>query len=298
VRAKLLLSVGLLLCGGGLVPTALQAASVPYLRNAASVKLVEIPASPVFFVGPKTQVQWQTHVATAQAVRPARRAETLLPVVDHEEIALDHRRIADEVLRLMPANCRTTLKNFYVRYDSPKQRGLAGKNTLILSGNVPEQEFRALLIHELGHVFDLSPDAACLGGTKESGTSTFRDGNDLMYADDPSVRFYRISWVNEKTTVPGSKPEDFVTGYATWDAYEDFAESFAYFVLHNDAFRERAQSSAALAAKYQWFQAELFPQGVSVATGEPYKKNSIPWDATKLAYTWHPRDVIAARNTY
>jgi hypothetical protein len=208
---------------------------------------------------------------------------------------MKHRQIADEVLRLMPKPCRDTLKNFYVRYDNPKQRGLAGKNTLILSGNVSNEEFRALLVHELGHVFDLSESTACLSGTAKSGESEFKDGNDKVYLDDPSVHFYRISWSNEKTTRAGSKPEDFVTGYASWDAFEDFGESMAYFVLHNDVFRERAKTNAALAAKYAWFQTYLFPNGIEVATTEHTWTGKVPWDATKLPYVWLAQQMIAKK---
>jgi hypothetical protein len=226
-------------------------------------------------------------------VSPQPKVETLLPVVDQQDIALKHRRIADEVLRIMPKVCRDSLKNFYVRYDNPKQRGLAGKNTLILSGNVPDSEFRALLIHELGHVFDLSETKGCLGGTSTAGVSEFRDGVELIYKDDPSLLFYRISWTGEKASKASSKPQDFVTGYAAWDAFEDFGESMAYFVLHNELFRQRSLTNPALAAKYQWFQTYLFPEGVNVATSNESWTGKVPWDATKLSYTWVTDRVIA-----
>lgn len=40
--------------------------------------------------------------------------------------------------------------------------------------------------------------------------------------------------------------------------YEDFAESFVYFILHNEAFLERSQSSSLLAQKYAFFKRYLF----------------------------------------
>ena len=207
-----------------------------------------------------------------------------LEVVDQKDIREEHKIIADEVLRMLPSSCRSIIKNFYVRYDNPEQRGLAGKSSVILSGNVPEQEFRALLIHEVfGHVVDLG----CLRGTPESGASDFRDGMEIIYNNDPSVAFYRISWENERNHKAGVDDRDFVTGYASWDPFEDMAESVTYYVLEQQAFRERAQQNPALAAKLRWIETMLFPKGIAVATGYHVWENIVPWDATKLPYLWN-----------
>lgn len=207
-----------------------------------------------------------------------------LAVVDQPDIHEEHKIIADEVLRMLPSSCLSTLKNFYVRYDYPEQRGLAGKSSVIVSGNVPESEFRALLIHEVfGHVVDLG----CLRGTPESGASGFRDGTETIFNDDPSVAFYRISWENDKNHKAGVTDEDFVTGYAAWDPFEDMAESVTYYVTQEQAFRERAQWNPALAVKLQWIESTLFPKGISVATGYHVWEDRVPWDATKLPYLWN-----------
>lgn len=224
---------------------------------------------------------------SASVVRPSPRVPTLLPVIDQADITDQHKRIADEVLRLFPATCQIALKNFYVRYDNPEHRGLGGKNTIILTGNVPDDEFRALFIHELGHVFDLNQNTGCLGGNPSSGESEFRDGNDQVYNDDPSLQFYRISWTDSKVQRKDAKPEDFASGYASWDAFEDFAEAFAMFILQNDAFRERARTNAAMAAKYAWFETYMFRQNPRFASGNFAWQGSVPWDITKLPYVWN-----------
>lgn len=229
-------------------------------------------------------------VSRKTAVAPSPRIKTFLPVVDHPDIQKNHKAIADEILRMVPAECRKNLKNFYVRYDHPPQRGLAGKSSIVLSGNVPDGEFRALLIHELfGHVVDLG----CMTGTFASGPSGFRDGAEVIYVDDPSVSFYRISWVSERVRKADSDLQDFVTGYSTADVFEDFAESVAFYVLQKETFRARAEKHPILAAKYQWIEKNLFPRGITVAEGSYVWDDSVPWDATKLPYAWKGKTTVA-----
>lgn len=264
----------------------------PERSTATRPKTERGPASVHAAQRPSYRVR-SARIVAAASVLPSPRIQPLLPVVDQDDIKDHHRKIADEVLRSLPEQCRGNLKNFYVRYDNPESRGLGGKDTIILSGNVPLDEFRALLIHELGHVFDLNQNVDCLGGSPSAGASEFRDGKDIVYNDDPSLEFYRISWVAPKVQKSTANPEDFVSGYAAWDVFEDFAESLTYFVLHNDAFRQRAQTNEVLAAKYAWFQRHLFPQTPSLATGYAPWRNDVPWDITKLPYDWHGHSAVA-----
>ena len=308
---KNLLVIGILVFGG-IVPHSLQGVSVPQENESASEKGLknasyswgDILGMNNTYVNyrrsnivarksnvrtirniPRRTVQRTTPTLTAQ-VAPSPRVSTYHPAVDQNDIEQKHKEIASELLYSMPQKCQDTLKNFHVRYDNPEKRGLAGKNTIILTGNVSDQEFRALMIHELGHVFDLNENRSCLAGSPAAGSSEFKDGNDLIFRDDPSLSFYRISWASEKTKLADSSENDFVTGYAAWDVFEDFAESFAYFVLHNETFRERAKYNSELAKKYDWFVQNLFPNGVAVATSEHTWTGKIPWDATKLPYVW------------
>lgn len=228
-------------------------------------------------------------VAQVKKVEPPR--SSLLAVVDQPDIQPVHQRIADEVLRLMPARCRDQLKSFYVRYDQPKHRGLAGKETMVLAGHLPNDEFRALFVHEFGHVMDLG----CFQGTRKSGESTFRDGAQPIYLDDPSLGFYQISWVGSAVQAQHSKADDFVTGYAAWDVFEDFSESVAYYVFQRDAFEARALENPIIAAKLAWLKANIFTDNLSVATGQHVWSGTVPWDATKLAYEWHPQVNVAVR---
>lgn len=233
-----------------------------------------------------------TKSAALPKVTPQKRPTTLLAAIDQADIQQKHKEIANDVLMALPPQCRNTLKNFYVKYEKQEHRGLAGKSVMILDGTVADAEFRALFVHESGHNWDLG----CLRGTQASGKSAFSDGDEPIYKDDPSLNFYRISWITSSVQKSNANPEDFVSGYASYNIFEDFAESFAYFVLQNDVFAERAQENEALAMKYAFFRDVLFDGNIpQLATGKSVYKGKAPWDVTKLAYSWHPGELAIAR---
>ena len=207
---------------------------------------------------------------------------TLLAVVSHPDIRKDQQEIADATLRSIPDLCRKNLRTFYVKYDNPKRRGLGGESTIILTGNVEADEFRALLIHECGHVIDLGG----LKGTPSAGTSAFFDGTQPIYADDASIGFYSISWKDSTHRKKGSKATDFASGYAASDAFEDFAETFAFYALQREAFAKLAKKNPVLQAKYDWMAQNIFASTATLSTSTYIPSTSVPWDVTKLPYTW------------
>lgn len=207
---------------------------------------------------------------------------TVSAVFDQPDIQLKHQEMAEEVKRILPVQCQDTLKSFFVRYDNPENRGLAGKTTMIVSGNVPDDEYRALLVHEFGHIMDLG----CLQGDPSSGPSAFTDGDDPIWSNDPSISYYTISWKDDKTKRDVSSPSDFVSGYAQWDPFEDLAETVTAYVLHHDALMALAQKNQAIAAKVWWIQTYLFPQDPKAAASTYVWQGPRPWDMTKLPYTW------------
>lgn len=229
------------------------------------------------------QLTVATDKTNPTVVRPKHRSANLLPIVDQEDILPKHRMLADQVLRALPSACRDNLRQFFVTYEkNPKNRGLGGESTIIVTGTVPDPEFMALIVHECGHVTDLGG----MRGSRESGSTTFVDGNTPMFADDPSVEFYLFSWSDAVTTKRGSVAKDFVSGYAQSDPYEDFAESFAFFALHKNQFKAIARRSTVLQAKYDFLERIVFADTPVMAEGKSTVK-SIPWDVTKLPYEWH-----------
>lgn len=208
----------------------------------------------------------------------------LLPIVDQASIHPEQQVIADTVLRKLPDLCRNNLKNFYVRYDNPEQRGLGGRTTIIVNGSEGKEEFAGLITHECGHVI-----SGNLLGNPVTGASTFKDGGDIFAKDSPAAAFFAISWTTEKTAKKTNRKEDFVTGYASSDAFEDFAETFATYVLQRPSMEERALTNTAIAAKLEWMKTNLpLPEKL---LGTPLYKwdKKVPWDATRLAYIWNPQ---------
>ncbi len=206
----------------------------------------------------------------------------LLPVVDQPDIEPRHRVLADATLRRLPVGCRRSLSSLYVEYGESSHRGLSGAGgMMILTGNVSDKEFRALLVHECAHIVDL----ADLKGTPASGITAFYDGNEPIFADDPSLGFYRISWQNAFTKKNNMRSSAFVSGYAKTDAFEDFSETFAYFALQRSEFERKAQGNPILMAKFTWMKQNVFTDPSTVVSeGKPRTLASIPWDITKLEY--------------
>lgn len=103
---------------------------------------------------------------------------------------------------------------------------------------------------------------------------------------DPSTEFYEISWKSQDVKRSDAKKEDFVTGYAATSQYEDFAETFVFYVFHNADFIDLAMKSEPMRQKYLFFRTVVFPRGEFEATDftigqrEPYS-----WDSTKIPFS-------------
>ena len=206
----------------------------------------------------------------------------LLPVVDQEDIQPADRVLLNAVLQWLPSLCRDQLDHLVVRYDPKAARGQATSRSLLLRGTLPEQELIAVLIHECGHVMDLG----ALKGTANAGASAYPDGGVVTYKNDPSVRFYTISWKDSKEHRAETRHEDFVSGYAEADPFEDFAETLLLYALHNTEFQKLAQGNDTLARKYAFMRDEIFGPAFSPAPQQTvlHFGSKRVWDITKLAH--------------
>jgi len=110
-----------------------------------------------------------------------------------------------------------------------------------------EQEFLAVSIHEFAHYVDLY----------------FLEKKVLT---DISAYYYKISWESTKILKPGQKQVDFVSGYAMTNKYEDFAESFTYYILHNKDFKIKSEKSTILKEKYDFFWRYVFRNKEFIST--------------------------------
>lgn len=120
-------------------------------------------------------------------------------------------------------------------------RGRFEHNTLKFFNikKISREELVSLFIHEFAHYFDIK----------------YFEKQVLF---DVSDRFYEISWDNTKTLKSWSQKWDFVSGYAMTNKYEDFAETFTYYVLFNNDFRQKKQNSIQLQQKYAFFEKYVF----------------------------------------
>lgn len=105
--------------------------------------------------------------------------------------------------------------------------------------NMKEAESLSVTIHEFWHFLDLYI-------------------LEKKVTKDISDFFYEISWINTTTLKPSMEQKDFVSGYSMTNKYEDFAESFTYYILHNNDFYEKSLLSETLKKKYDFFSDYIF----------------------------------------
>jgi hypothetical protein len=102
---------------------------------------------------------------------------------------------------------------------------------------------------------------------------------------DLSNKFYDYSWETSKIKKSHITGKDFVSGYAMTNKYEDFAESFTYYVMFNSDFSLKSQESEVLAQKYNFFSEYVFPDNSFVGTSFGKQKvENYYWDITKIDY--------------
>ena len=158
-------------------------------------------------------------------------------------------------LASLPGNAVNKLSTLTLYYSNEGRRGLGGGGAIILRcKNVTDQELVAVLTHEMGHI----TDGNTLTGTVSSGESSFKDGSMPIYLNDLSLAFYKISFTDDKTLKSDVSEQDFVSGYAMSDPFEDFAESYAYYVLHGKEFAALAKTNSSLGAKYNFLKYYVF----------------------------------------
>lgn len=136
-----------------------------------------------------------------------------------------------------------------------------GSGVTLSVANIGPSEVSALLIHEWAHHLDLT-----------------------RFHNNPArSKFTSISWQTPDLKKTNAKMEDFISGYALTNDYEDFAESLTMFVLFNEEFEQRAQTNEALEKKYLFLQDFVFWQGEFHGTN--YASGSIEsynWDTTRI----------------
>jgi hypothetical protein len=83
-------------------------------------------------------------------------------------------------------------------------------------------------------------------------------GTTAVFKNDPSIDFYSISWRDITHVYYGSTAFDFVTQYGMTSPFEDFAESYDFYLLHGAQFKAMAKSNARLRRKYAYLRDKVF----------------------------------------
>ncbi|PJC37442.1 hypothetical protein CO046_00740 [Candidatus Peregrinibacteria bacterium CG_4_9_14_0_2_um_filter_53_11] len=186
----------------------------------------------------------------------------LRPGTDHREdsspTAESSRRCRSLVYRTLtqlPEEQVDALKELTLFYTTDGRRGLGGEGSILLRClNVTDEELSSVLMHEMGHIVD----AGLLTGDPSWGHSGFFDFDNEVALDDPSLSFYKVSWLNDRTRKISATSLDFVSLYGMTDPFEDFAETYNYFRLHGPEFRTLATTNAALKSKYEFMRDVVF----------------------------------------
>lgn len=187
---------------------------------------------------------------------------------------------ARSILAEIPASHFQSLKKIVADTDPNARRGLASFKSLYLGVNNihSAQEFRRVLIHEIGHVLDLGG----LTATEKKVDSGFRDGSNIIYETDPSLDFYQLCWSDEHTQNGKCGELDFVSRYGATDPFEDFAESYLLFIENNASFVEMTKQSDVLAQKYDFFAQTVFNEEIPQTGFAKLTKSGRVWDLTEV----------------
>ncbi len=201
-----------------------------------------------------------------------------------DESALTHcKSLVYRTLKSLPSTTVNKLKNLTLHFDNDGRRGLGGGSTVILRcKNVTDEELVGVLVHEMGHI----TDTGLMQGSILAGASEFKDGEMPIFRNDMSLPFYRLNFKDEITLKKGSKDTDFVSIYGMSDPFEDFAETYAYYVLHGKEFRMLTKSNNMLKRKYDYMKNYVFGKeydnGDESFDGNLVKRN---YDVTVLPYS-------------
>lgn len=184
----------------------------------------------------------------------------------------------------LPTAHTSAVRSLTLTFDPNARRGLGGDHTIHLRCvGLSDAELVAVLVHEVGHVVD----TGLLQASTPHFKSLFVDRGKAVYSSDPSLTLYGVSWKNDRSFT--GKSADVVSGYALENPFEEFAETYALYVLHPQLLKFYAAHNPALKRKYAFMKSAVF-QGKSFHTTsyEPLPKiveaSRRSYDVTLLGY--------------
>jgi hypothetical protein len=179
----------------------------------------------------------------------------------------DYIKIDNNLIKILDLNIKSkyfkdkvTPISLVIDWERTDPRWQVSGNNLILTSKAKiDSETIKVFVHELGHIVDIYylTDNAWL---------------------DKSEDFYKISWLAYNIKNKNAKITDFVSGYSLSNKYEDFAESFVFYIFHNEEFLCRSLSNYSLKLKYNFFKNYVFNSNEF--------KNTTFWSGSIATYNW------------
>ena len=174
----------------------------------------------------------------------------------------DHQILWDTVTALLPLKARQHIGSFEIISGEGDEDGFVeqqengGAWHFAISGallfNI--EELQHTIIHEYAHILSLNSQQI----SEENPCHTYEIDEGCAAESSYIYRFYTHFWAGKHNEKTGGDPLslDFVTEYAATNPIEDFADSFAMYVLGYEA------ESLEIQAKYDLFSA--YPQLVTL----------------------------------
>ena len=167
-----------------------------------------------------------------------------------------------------------------------QRRGWATWNTLVINLDkiVSYTEFSDVFTHELWHIVDLGVVQWVSRTIDKDFTEFWRS---VFATDDLSLEYYATSWKSESTRLALSSADDFCSGYAMTNPFEDFAECFNLYMNHNAYFRYIAENNSTLEWKYNFLAnvmgwSYLFASAWDVTKAKQKRISRRPRDTTRM----------------
>lgn len=158
-----------------------------------------------------------------------------------------------QTLYFLPQSHYKSLRDVKIQkgmHHSHEPRGKANASHVILSEkDMSDMEFLSVFLHEMGHVVDLGMLTS--DRSQKSAFERARSG-------DPSITFYSVSWESQNERKETTNRGAFISGYSLSNPYEDFAESYDFYLLHGNEFRKRSLENKALKERYAFLKKNVF----------------------------------------